>query len=85
MYVHSCLQLVMIPMSTNTPSWKSVVLESSTKPGLSNQTDSPRLGLAEDSRNTDFRLGLLVLIKIGNQGGEDNYEQLHILRDWLHW
>ena len=43
-YVHSCLQLVtLIPMSTNMPSQKSVVLESSAKPGLSRQTDSPGL------------------------------------------
>jgi len=45
----------------------SVVLESSVKPSLGCMIGSPRLGLTEDSRTTDFRLGLLVVILIRMQ------------------
>jgi len=43
---------------------ESGVLESSVKPSLGKpgQACLPMLGLTEDSRTTDFRLGLLVLI-----------------------
>ena len=35
----------------------------------------PRLGLAEDSKTTDFRLGFFVLIESGRQA-VDNYEHI---------
>ena len=47
-------QDIPIKMTTNKPSGKRVILESSAKPP----------GLAEDSKTTDFSLGLLVGIGI---------------------
>ena len=52
-YVHSCLQLtILIGMSTNNPIWNSVVLNF--KKSLCQSA------LAEESRTTDFLLGLFV-------------------------
>ena len=53
-YIHSCPQLaILIKMSINNRSQKSVVLELSAKPNLNCHFSCTGLVLAEDSRTTD--------------------------------
>ena len=64
-YVHSCLELVnLIPMSTNNPSPKSVVLESAAKPSLGCQFGSPGLIWQKIKPNLLGVVGVMVRTKV---------------------
>jgi len=55
-YVHFCFELIiLIKMSTNNPSWWSVVLESSVKPSMGYHWQ-PRCCLIKHLRTTDYIL-----------------------------
>jgi len=72
-----CKALILTLVLHNYP--ESVVLESSAKPSLGKKC-LPRLGLTDDSRTTEFPLGLLVLIFIGKTSLRLLWTYL---RDWF--
>ena len=91
--VHSCLELsIPFPMSTNNPSWKSVVLKASAKPSVCCQFGIPGLVLQKIQESLTqgenllgavgvkcVRLTIKPLLVYTNRHEKSNTEQLHYI------